>query len=71
MPVKYLSAPAVAAMFGCDVQKVRRWISDGLLEAVNAADIGAGRPLWKIHPDAVTRFAELRSGTSVKSKKSS
>lgn len=50
----------VAAYYRVRAQTVLAWIASGELEAQNIATSRATRPLWRISPNALERFAALR-----------
>lgn len=45
---KKMTPPALAAYFGCDVQKIHTWIKTGELRAMNAATDRNGRARYLI-----------------------
>jgi hypothetical protein len=73
-PTETLSTPRETGQGGLSVADLcRRWkvgpdkihgfIRSGELLAVNVASTLAGRPRWRIMPDAVTQFEQRRSST--------
>lgn len=50
----------VAAYYRVRPHTVLAWIASGELEAENIATSRATRPLWRISPDALERFAATR-----------
>jgi hypothetical protein len=54
------SVAGLARRWKVGEDKVRGWIARGELAAVNVASTLAGRPRWRIMPDAVTQFEKRR-----------
>jgi hypothetical protein len=52
----------LAARWRVGLDKIRRWISLGDLVAVNVAGNLAGRPQWRVAPEAVKAFEARRAG---------
>lgn len=60
----------VAGLTVCDVarryrvgeDKVRGWIANGELKAINTATRLCGRPRWVISPDTLVEFERRRAG---------
>ncbi len=63
MTDRALSPPALAEKLRVKPQKVLGWIKDGQLKAVNVAESRAGRPRWRILPEAIEEFLTARSST--------
>jgi len=61
MTDRALSPPALAKRLAVKPSKVLGWIEAGELKAVNIATSRAGRPRWKILPDALEEFLSARS----------
>lgn len=59
-----LTPAEVADQYGCDVNKVLRWISNGELRAINIAQRLGGRPRWRIDVDDLKAFEARRSSTA-------
>lgn len=57
------SAAAFARRLGVHPGKILRLIATGELRAINMAESTAGRPRWKILPDAVEEFLLSRQST--------
>jgi excisionase family DNA binding protein len=68
MPPDTPSAPAgltvadVAKRYRVGEDKVRRWIANGSLRAVNVASTLCGKPRWTILPEALAEFERQRAG---------
>lgn len=56
-----MTPPEIAKARKISVRKVLYWIESGELEAINHATRRSNRPLWKISPDALSRFDRSRS----------
>lgn len=56
---RYQTPPQVAARYGIKADRVRRWILNGQLRAVNVSD--RTRPRWKISPADLEAFEQARS----------
>lgn len=57
--IQVYSVPSVAAALGTNVNKVRSFIHNGQLKAINLSS--GPRPRWRITADALDAFLELRS----------
>jgi hypothetical protein len=42
--------------------KIRKWVSQGALKAINTATVLCGRPRWVILPEALAEFEKARRG---------
>ena len=62
-PLVYLTPPELAARYGCNASKVRGWIRDGELAAIDLATRGSSKPRYKISPEAIAEFERRRSAT--------
>ena len=58
----FLTPPVAAEQLGVNVDRLRHWISNGELLAVNVGD--QSRPRWRIHRDEWQRFLDKRSNTT-------
>lgn len=56
----WITPAQVAEQFGVAVGKVLKWIQRGELAAVNVASTTAGRPRWRISPEALDGFLQRR-----------
>lgn len=63
---EYLTPPAVANALGISADKVRSWIAEGQLGALNVASRTGGRPRWRIPPAELERFKRNRSSQSAR-----
>ena len=61
--VKYLRIKDIQEQFGCSEHTVLHWIRTGELKAHNI-NRGKKRPQWRIHPDSLNSFLNLRSNQS-------
>jgi hypothetical protein len=50
----------VARRYRVSRERVRRWITSGILAAVNRQDCPAARPSWVITPEALAAFERER-----------
>jgi excisionase family DNA binding protein len=57
-----LTTQDIARRFRVSEEKVRRWIHNGELRAINTATVLSGRPRWVIPPEALTEFEQRRAG---------
>jgi hypothetical protein len=58
-----LTVPEVAARYRVSPRKIRAWIRQGALAAVNVGASLAGRPRLVVLPDALAAFERARSAT--------
>jgi hypothetical protein len=56
-----LTPPELGRLWGCDPEKIRRWIEAGELRAINAAENLGGRPRYLIDLDDITAFEHKRA----------
>jgi hypothetical protein len=56
-----LTVAEVARRYRVSPDKVRTWINNGTLRAVNRRDICSGRPSWVIPPEALVDFERARA----------
>lgn len=61
---KWLTPPQFARQLGVSSEKVLLWIRNGELRAVNVADRMAGRPRWRLSPEAIEEFLRRRQSTA-------
>jgi excisionase family DNA binding protein len=59
-PAAGLTVREVARRYRICKNKVRRWIANGELRAVNTVTVLCGRPRWIIPPDALPEFERRR-----------
>ena len=59
--MKYHSIEDVAHMIGVGKRKVRQWVEEGHLTAIDVANPGAERRQWRISEDAIREFDLGRS----------
>lgn len=52
----------LAAHYRVSEDKIRRWIANGELKAVNTAARLCGRPRWVIPPESLVEFENRRRG---------
>jgi excisionase family DNA binding protein len=60
---RYRTPPQIAETLGVNAKRVRDWIRDGLLVAVNVGD-GKTRPRWRVSEAALDAFLAARSNSS-------
>lgn len=57
---QWLTPPEVAKQLGIHAEKVRAWIEQGELIAVNVAENAKGRPTWRIAALELEKFLASR-----------
>lgn len=60
-PSRYLTPPEIATRFGCKPETVIVWIRNGELAAINLARRGSLRPRYRVSPQALATFEQVRS----------
>jgi excisionase family DNA binding protein len=66
---KFLTPPQAAEILGVNTDRLRRWIRNGQLRAVNVSD-AEQRPRWRIDPEDFNAFLASRGSPSVPAKRS-
>lgn len=61
---RWLTPPEYAEARGVKPDKVLGWIRSGSLRAVNFAAKTSGRPRWRISPEAIREFEQVRTNLS-------
>jgi len=56
----FLSPPSVARMLGCKPDKIRLFIANGELAAINLASRRGGRPRYRVSAQALEQFLRRR-----------
>jgi hypothetical protein len=60
-PVRGLTVGDVAARYRVSQDKIRRWIRNGDILAVNTASVLCGKPRFVVLPEALAEFEERRA----------
>ena len=60
-PARYRTPPEIASRFGVKPETVLSWIRNGELAAINLARQGSLRPRYRISPEALATFEQVRS----------
>ena len=58
---RYLTPPKIADRFGCKPESVIAWIRSGELAAINLARQGSLRPRFRVSPEALATFEQVRT----------
>jgi hypothetical protein len=58
-----LTVADVARRYRVSPERVRRWIANGAILAINRRDTRTGRPSWVITPEALADFERGRAAT--------
>jgi len=61
VPDRPWTVPEVAKFLGVSPDKVLTWIRNGRLHSYNVAETETGRPSYRVSPDALKTFTELRT----------
>jgi transposase len=61
LAVSSLTPAQLALRYGVSADKVRNWIANGELHAIDVSTRVGGRPQWAIPPEALEQFERTRS----------
>lgn len=64
---KYLTVPQVAARWGVNVDKVRKFIEVGELRGINIAQSLQTRPRYRVRAEDVAAFEDRRAAVNITS----
>jgi excisionase family DNA binding protein len=59
-----LTVADVAELYGCDANKVLRWIASGELRAIDVSERRGRKPRWRIDVDDLRAFESRRASTA-------
>src|SRR5438034_8430828 len=62
VPERGLTVRDVARRFRVGADKIRAWIANGELAAINTATVMCARPRWIVTADALAAFERRRAG---------
>jgi hypothetical protein len=61
IPTRGYVTADLARRYRVSEDKIRQWIRDGLLRAINTADALCGKPRYVVPPEALIEFERVRS----------
>ncbi|HEV3438423.1 MAG TPA: helix-turn-helix domain-containing protein [Gemmata sp.] len=63
-PTRGFTTADLARRYRVSEDKIRQWIRDGLLRAINTADVMCAKPRYVVPPEALVEFERVRAAAT-------
>jgi hypothetical protein len=63
-PTRGFTTADLALRYRVSEDKIRQWIRDGLIRAINTADVLCAKPRFVVPPEALADFERVRSAAT-------